>query len=124
PLKYVNETLDAGRDVLLEIEVNGAMQVRKKCPNGVFIFLTPPDLSELRHRLKGRGTDDDVTIDKRIRKAASEITMMENYDYAVVNDKVDLAVKRIERIIESEHLRVPRVIDRYKGMLASADLAR
>lgn len=124
PLKYVNETLDAGRDVLLEIEVNCAMQVRKKCPNGVFIFLTPPDLSELRHRLKGRGTDDDVTIDKRIRKAASEITMMENYDYAVVNDKVDLAVKRIERIIESEHLRVPRVIDRYKGMLASADLAR
>ena len=52
------------------------------------------------------------------------LTMMENYDYAVVNDKVDLAVKRIERIIESEHLRVPRVIDRYKGMLASADLAR
>ena len=124
PLKYVNETLESGRDVLLEIEVNGAMQVRKKCPNGVFIFLTPPDLSELRHRLKGRGTDDDETIDKRICKAASEITMMENYDYAVVNDKVDLAVKRIERIIESEHLRVPRVIDRYKGMLASADLAR
>lgn len=122
PLKYVNETLESGRDVLLEIEVHGDMQVRQKCPHGVFIFLTPPDLSELRHRLKGRGTDDDETIDKRIRQAASEITMMENYDYAVVNEQVDLAVQRIERNFESEHLRVPRDFDRVQGMLASADL--
>ncbi|KRL53200.1 Guanylate kinase [Lacticaseibacillus manihotivorans DSM 13343 = JCM 12514] len=117
PLKYVNQTLDSGRDVLLEIEVKGAMQVREKCPDGVFIFLTPPDLSELKHRLTGRGTDSAEVIEKRITQAADEIAMMANYDYAVVNDKVDLAVKRIERIIESEHLRVPRVIDRYKSML-------
>ncbi|WP_125706982.1 guanylate kinase [Lacticaseibacillus porcinae] len=117
PLKYVNQTLDSGRDVLLEIEVKGAMQVREKCPDGVFIFLTPPDLSELKHRLTGRGTDSAEVIEKRITQAADEIAMMANYDYAVVNDKVDLAVKRIERIIESEHLRVPRVIDRYKAML-------
>ncbi|MCG4282375.1 guanylate kinase, partial [Lacticaseibacillus saniviri] len=115
PLKYVNETLDSGRDVLLEIEVKGAMQVREKCPDGVFIFLTPPDLGELKQRLTNRGTDDAATIDKRIKTAAEEIVMMENYDYAVVNDEVPLAVQRIERIIESEHLRVPRVIDRYKG---------
>ncbi|KRK74301.1 guanylate kinase [Lacticaseibacillus nasuensis JCM 17158] len=121
PLKYVNQTLDRGKDVLLEIEVKGAMQVREKCPDGVFIFLTPPDLSALRSRLAGRGTEDEATIDSRIKKAATEIAMMENYDYAVVNDKVNLAVRRIERIIESEHLRVPRVIDRYKGMLAKAD---
>ncbi len=119
PLKYVNQTLDSGRDVLLEIEVKGAMQVREKCPDGVFIFLTPPDLSELKNRLTGRGTDSAEVIDKRIKQAAEEINMMANYDYAVVNDKVDLAVRRIERIIESEHLRVPRVIDRYKAMLAS-----
>lgn len=117
PLKYVNQTLDAGRDVLLEIEVQGAMQVRKKCPDGVFIFLTPPDLLELRQRITKRGTDDAKTIDKRMQKAAQEIQMMENYDYAVVNDKIDLAVKRIDRIIASEHLRVPRVIDKYKKMI-------
>lgn len=124
PLKYVNQTLDSGRDVLLEIEVKGAMQVREKCPDGVFIFLTPPDLSELKHRLTGRGTDSAEVIEKRITQAADEIAMMANYDYAVVNDKVDLAVKRIERIIESEHLRVPRVIDRYKSMLDADPIAQ
>ncbi|MSD83691.1 guanylate kinase [Lactobacillus curvatus] len=117
PMKYVNQTLDSGRDVLLEIEVQGAMQVREKCPDGVFIFLTPPDLLELRNRIQRRGTDDQATIDKRMQKAADEIKMMENYDYAVVNDEIPNAVQRIEKIIESEHLRVPRVIDQYKKMI-------
>ncbi|QFP79867.1 guanylate kinase [Latilactobacillus graminis] len=117
PMKYVNQTLDSGRDVLLEIEVQGAMQVRENCPDGVFIFLTPPDLLELRNRIQRRGTDDQATIDKRMQKAADEIKMMENYDYAVVNDEIPNAVQRIEKIIESEHLRVPRVIDQYKKMI-------
>ncbi|MCH4170544.1 MAG: guanylate kinase [Lactobacillus sp.] len=117
PLRYVNETLESGTDVFLEIEVNGAMQVRKKCPDGVFIFLTPPDLVTLRDRIIKRGTDDAATIEKRLEKARGEIKMMQNYDYAVVNDKVELAVHRIEKIIESEHLRVPRVIDIYKKMI-------
>ncbi|WP_436630116.1 guanylate kinase [Latilactobacillus sakei] len=117
PMKYVNQTLESGRDVLLEIEVQGAMQVREKCPDGVFIFLTPPDLLELRNRIQKRGTDDQATIDRRMQKAADEIRMMENYDYAVVNDEIPNAVQRIEKIIESEHLRVPRVIDQYKKMI-------
>ena len=117
PMKYVNQTLESGRDVLLEIDVQGAMQVREKCPDGVFIFLTPPDLLELRNRIQKRGTDDQATIDKRMQKAADEIRMMENYDYAVVNDEIPNAVQRIEKIIESEHLRVPRVIDQYKKMI-------
>ena len=117
PMKYVNQTLESGRDILLEIEVQGAMQVREKCPDGVFIFLTPPDLLELRNRIQKRGTDDQATIDKRMQKAADEIRMMENYDYAVVNDEIPNAVQRIEKIIESEHLRVPRVIDQYKKMI-------
>lgn len=117
PMKYVNQTLESGRDVLLEIEVQGAMQVREKCPDGVFIFLTPPDLLELRNRIQKRGTDDQATIDKRMQKAADEIRMMENYDYAVVNDEIPNAVQRIEKIIESEHLRVPRMIDQYKKMI-------
>lgn len=117
PLKYVNEKLDAGIDVLLEIEVNGAMQVREKMPNGVFIFLTPPDLPSLRRRITHRGTDDQKTIDKRMEQAKKEIAMMSNYDYAVVNDKIPNAVKNIEGIIRSEHLSVPRVIDKYRKII-------
>ncbi|KRM88252.1 guanylate kinase [Lacticaseibacillus thailandensis DSM 22698 = JCM 13996] len=120
PLHYVNEQLDAGQDVLLEIEVKGAMQVRAKCPDAVFIFLTPPDLNELRHRLVGRGTDDAVTIQKRVNKAVDELKMMQNYDYAVVNDEVPLAVDRIEHIIQSEHLRVQRVAEKYANMIKKA----
>ena len=117
PLSYVQKTLDEGKDVFLEIEVQGAQQVKEKVPDGVFIFLTPPDLLELRNRIQKRGTDDQATIDKRMQKAADEIKMMENYDYAVVNDEIPNAVQRIEKIIESEHLRVPRVIDQYKKMI-------
>lgn len=117
PLKYVQDTLNSGIDVFLEIEVNGAMQVRKKMPNGVFIFLTPPDLSSLRSRIVGRGSEDTDTINKRMVKARKEIKMMANYDYAVVNDEVPKAVKRIEQIVNSEHLRVPRVIDTYNKMI-------
>ena len=76
PLKYINDTLDEGKDVFLEIEVNGAMQVRSKCPDGVFIFLTPPDLMELRQRLIHRGTDSMEVINKRIHKAFGEIQMI------------------------------------------------
>lgn len=117
PLKYVQEKLDAGIDVLLEIEVNGAMQVREKMPDGVFIFLTPPDLSSLRDRISHRGTEDDATIDKRIEKARQEIQLMSNYDYAVVNDEVPNAVRSIENIIRAEHVRVSRVYDSYKKVI-------
>ena len=117
PLKYINDTLDEGKDVFLEIEVNGAMQVRSKCPDGVFIFLTPPDLMELRQRLIHRGTDSMEVINKRIHKAFGEIQMMQNYDYAVVNDQVDNAVTKIKDIIRSERLRVPRVMPDYLEML-------
>lgn len=117
PLNYVNETLESGKDVFLEIEVNGAMQVRAKCPDGVFVFLTPPDLMELKQRLIHRGTDAMDVINKRIQKAVGEIKMMQNYDYAVVNDQVPNAVEKIKNIIRSERLRVPRVMPDYLGML-------
>ncbi|EOH96749.1 guanylate kinase [Enterococcus haemoperoxidus ATCC BAA-382] len=117
PLSYVNQTLDKGKDVFLEIEVQGAEQVKEKVPDGVFIFLTPPDLSELKSRIVGRGTDDHDVIEERMRVAREEIEMMALYDYAVVNDKVPLAVKRIKEIIASEHFRVDRVIGKYIKML-------
>ena len=121
PLKYIDETLDAGKDVFLEIEVNGAMQVRSKRPDGVFIFLTPPDLMELKQRLIHRGTDSMEVINKRIHKAFSEIEMMQNYDYAVVNDEVPNAVEKIKEIIRSERLRVTRVMPDYLEMLGDSN---
>lgn len=120
PLKWINDTLDAGKDVFLEIEVNGAMQVRSKSPNGVFIFLTPPDLMELKQRLIHRGTDSMEVINKRIKKAFSEIEMMQNYDYAVVNDEVPNAVEKVKEIIRSERLRVRSVMPDYLEMLGES----
>ena len=117
PLTYVNETLDKGIDVFLEIEVQGALQVKKKVPDGVFIFLTPPDLEELQDRLIGRGTDSEEVIRQRIERAKEEIALMREYDYAVVNDEVPLAAERVNRIIEAEHFRVDRVIGRYDEMI-------
>lgn len=117
PLDYVNKKLDEGYDVFLEIEVLGAMKVKEKVPEGIFIFLTPPDLAELKSRIVNRGTDEMAVIDKRMSVAREEIEMMSHYDYAVVNDQVDKAVERIKHIIESEHCRVDRVVERYKNML-------
>lgn len=121
PLTYVNETLDKGIDVFLEIEVQGALQVKKKVPDGVFIFLTPPDLDELKDRLVGRGTDSEEVIRQRIERAKEEIALMREYDYAVVNDEVPLAAERVKRIIEAEHFRVERVIGRYNDMIKDID---
>ncbi|KXT75895.1 guanylate kinase [Streptococcus sp. DD12] len=124
PLTYVNETLDKGVDVFLEIEVQGALQVKKKVPDGVFIFLTPPDLAELKERLVGRGTDSAEVIAQRIERAKEEIALMREYDYAVVNDQVPLAAERVKRIIETEHYRVDRVIGRYTHMISETDAAK
>lgn len=121
PLTYVNEMLDKGIDVFLEIEVQGALQVKKKVPDGVFIFLTPPDLDELKDRLVGRGTDSEEVIRQRIERAKEEIALMREYDYAVVNDEVPLTAERVKRIIEVEHFRVDRVIGRYNDMIKHID---
>ncbi|HEO2675854.1 TPA: guanylate kinase [Streptococcus agalactiae] len=121
PLSYVNESLDKGIDVFLEIEVQGALQVKSKVPDGVFIFLTPPDLEELEERLVGRGTDSPEVIAQRIERAKEEIALMREYDYAVVNDQVSLAAERVKRVIEAEHYRVDRVIGRYTNMVKETD---
>lgn len=122
PLTYVNQTLDEGKDIFLEIEVQGALQVKQKKPDAVFVFLTPPDLEQLRERLVGRGTDSSEVIAHRLEKAKEEIRLMSEYDYAVVNDQVDLAAQRVKMIIDAEHFRVDRVIGRYRKMIDSRDL--
>ena len=111
PLEYVENTLAKGKDVFLEIDVQGAIQVRDLMPDGVFIFLTPPDLNELESRIVNRGTDSDEVIAKRMKTAREELELMKYYDYSVVNDTVDNAVQKIEAIIQTEHLRIVRNLD-------------
>ncbi|MBF0993345.1 MAG: guanylate kinase [Granulicatella sp.] len=111
PLEYVENTLATGKDVFLEIDVQGAIQVRELMPDGVFIFLTPPDLNELESRIVNRGTDSDEVIAKRMKTAREELELMKYYDYSVVNDTVDNAVQKIEAIIQTEHLRIVRNLD-------------
>lgn len=122
PRQFVMEMLDQGKDVLLEIEVQGALQVKERYPEGVFIFLAPPDMEELRHRIINRGTETDLVISNRMKKAEEELELMTKYDYVVVNDEVDLAVKRIEAIIIAEHCRQERSYHRYKNILQKENL--
>ncbi|MBT2637193.1 MULTISPECIES: guanylate kinase [Bacillaceae] len=117
PVEYVRETLDAGRDVFLEIEVQGASQVRRKFPEGLFIFLAPPSLSELENRIVTRGTETEDIIKGRMKAAREELEMMELYDYVVENDHVENAAQRVKSIVVAEHCRRERVQHRYKKML-------
>ncbi len=112
PKSFIDETLASGRDVFLEIDVQGALQVKSKMPEGVYIFLTPPDLTNLRERLVGRGTDSQKVIEKRVTAARDELKQMINYDYAVENDQVVFAVERVKSIITAERLRVARVFEK------------
>ena len=117
PKAPVAKMLDEGKDVLLEIDVNGAKKVRKQMPDGVFIFLTPPDLHTLHTRLENRGTESEDVIMGRIKQARQEILVMQDYDYAVVNDTVANAVDHIKAIVEAEHVSVKRVINTYRKMV-------
>jgi len=110
PAHFVYKMLDEGKDVILEIDVQGAMKVKQKYPDAVFIFLAPPSLAELEKRITGRGTDDESTIRRRMSEALNEIRLMEHYDYIVVNDQIDCACRRIMSIIEAEHCKRERII--------------
>ncbi|WP_214541361.1 guanylate kinase [Staphylococcus pseudintermedius] len=120
PVQYVKDTMNAGHDVFLEIEVEGAKQVRKKFPDALFIFLAPPSLDHLTERLIARGTESKEKIESRVKEAKKEVEMMNLYDYVVVNDEVDLAKDRIQSIVEAEHLKRERIEAKYRKMLLEA----
>ena len=120
PVQYVKDTMDQGHDGFLEIEVEGAKQVRKKFPDALFIFLAPPSLDHLRERLVGRGTESSEKIQSRVHEARREVEMMNLYDYVVVNDEVDLAKQRIQSIVEAEHLKRERIEAKYRKMILEA----
>lgn len=105
PKQKVLDRLDAGEDILLEIDTQGALNVMKAMPEGLFIFLLPPSLEELAARLKGRGTETEESLHRRLGAAVDEIKLATKYRYVVVNDKVEDAEETIANIIEAEHHR-------------------
>ena len=117
PLDKVNEQLDEGKEVFLEIEVEGAMQVKRKVPDCVLIFIVPPSKEALYSRLKNRGTESEEVIQQRIEKANREFKVAKNYDYIVVNDEVNNAADRVLAIIRAEHARTSRSIDKYLELI-------
>ena len=115
-LKVIRDHLDKGTDVLLDIEVQGAAKVREKCPEAVTIFLIPPSMEELAARLSFRGTDDAATVEKRLEQARREYQEIPNYDYLVVNDRVENAVEEIISILTAEGCRVDKRIHLIEGV--------
>ena len=108
PLGKIEERLAKGEDILLEIDTQGALNVMKKCPDGLFIFLVPPSLAELERRIRGRGSETEESLQKRMGSACKEIEDGRKYSYVVVNDTVKHAVQRILAIRAAEHCRVDR----------------
>ena len=103
PRKYVYEAMDRGQDVILDIEVQGAMQVAEKMPEVVRIFIAPPSWSELERRLTARGTDMPEKIQGRLARAKEEVKLADTYDYFVINDSVENAVRELDAIMTAEH---------------------
>ncbi len=111
PKKYVMDQLEAGKDVILEIEIQGALKVREKYPDTLLMFVTPPSAEVLRDRLVGRGTETAEVIESRMKRAVEESQGVENYDYLVVNDDLESCVKEMHSIIQGEHDRISRNVD-------------
>lgn len=108
PKQYVQEQLALGKDVILEIEIQGALKVKAQFPDALLLFVTPPSAGELKDRLCGRGTEDADTIRSRLQRAVEEAQGIDSYDYLVVNDRIETCVKEVHEIIQSEHSRMSR----------------
>ena len=111
PKGPILERLEKGTDVLLDIDVQGALQIKQNYPNGVFIFILPPSMAELRKRLTGRGTETAEVIEMRLGKTLTEIAYVDKYDYLVVNGDLEEAVNRVRSIIIAEHSKVTMTPD-------------
>jgi guanylate kinase len=121
PKKYVFDQLGQGHHVMLEIDIQGAMQVKEKYPQGVFIYIIPPSLTVLEERLKGRGTDSQDVISGRLAKVRNELQWIDEYDYVIVNDNLENAISQAREIFLAEQLKVRRshhkiadIVDHYK----------
>ena len=122
PKKDVIQWLDDGIDVILEIDVQGALQVKKSDPEGVFIFILPPSIEELKNRIKARGSETEETMARRLGTALQEISLIDQYDYRVINEDLEVAINRVRAIITAEQCKlndseVDRIVRRYKEEL-------
>lgn len=122
PKKDVMEWLDQGIDVILEIDVQGALQVKKTFPEGVFIFILPPSIDELKKRIRERGSETEETMAKRLGAALAEISSIDQYDYRVINEELSVAIGLVRAIIMAEQCKlndeeVDRIVSRYKEEL-------
>ncbi len=117
PIDYIEKQMEAGKEVIVEIEVQGALQIQEKNLDAVFIFIVPPSKKALIERLKNRGTDSKEVIEKRVEKAEREYKLAYKYDYIVVNDEVYNAADRIYAIIRAEHAKTERSIHKYYKLM-------
>lgn len=106
PKDYVQKQLEQGKDVILEIEIQGALKVKEAYPDTLLLFVSPPSAKELKDRLVGRGTEEESVIDMRLSRAWQEAQGVENYDYFVINDDLSECVQQVHSIIQNEHARV------------------
>jgi guanylate kinase len=115
PKSKVFQMLEQGRDVILEIDIQGALKIKSSYPEGIFIFILPPSMEELRTRITNRGSETPESLKRRLESAYDEISFASKYDYAVVNDEVEEAVRKIESIITAEKCRVFKIKDELLG---------
>lgn len=111
PRAYVEEQLALGKDVILEIEIQGALQIRKRFPDTLLLFISPPDARTLEKRLVGRGTESMDEIENRLSRAVEEAEGIESYDYFIINDDLNTCVEQVHRLIQGEHSRVSRSLE-------------
>ena len=119
-LSWLKKALSEGHDVLLEIDVQGAAQVKEKLPEAITIFILPPDIQTLEERLTSRQTDSKESIDLRLAEAKNEIAEAVNYDYTIINDQLDVALYKLNSIVISEHLKTTRQLNFLQNLLAKA----
>lgn len=121
PKSGVQELLDSGKNVILEIDIQGALKVKETMEDGVFIFILPPSMEELKSRIIGRGSETEESLMTRFKSAYQEINYVSKYNYAVINDTVDAAVNKIEGILLAETCRVDRIkehiLDSKEGLI-------
>lgn len=106
PKDYVFDKMEEGKDVILEIEIQGALKVKERFPETLLLFVMPPSAEELKRRLVGRGTETMEVIDARLHRAVEEATGIESYDYVLINDNIDVCVEEMHQLIQSQHSRV------------------
>jgi guanylate kinase len=118
PKDIVLAQLENNKDVVLEIDIQGALQVKDSYPKGVFIFILPPSMAELRKRITGRGSESEADINLRLGETLKEVAYIDRYDYCVINDEIEEAVQRVTDIIKAEHSKVTQdiyeLIEKYK----------